>query len=216
MIFKLYQLFQLLSLLAAIFCFKGLSRFSIAAFLPLLLLVNVIEFIGTNFRLFGWAHNYFIYNIFTLLATPLQLILFGRMLGLKKNEKPVFLLISLLCMLIIVINFIWLQGWYQFNTISLILVEILTIVFSCFVLLRVTVQGSEEMALLQEPYFWINAARLLFALITLVLLGLQQVIRNNNIEIGQKSLYHAILPGANIVLYSAYTYAFILCRKKTR
>jgi hypothetical protein len=54
-------------------------------------------------------------------------------------------------------------------------------------------------------------------LITLVVLGLQTYILINHVEIAHQSLYHAIMPVVNAVVYLGYSYAFILCRtQRTR
>ena len=74
-------------------------------------------------------------------------------------------------MLLIVINFIYIQGYIQFNTYSLGLVEIMMIVFSGLCLVRLTVFDQEEMNFMKEPYFWINSLNLMFGLITLVCIG---------------------------------------------
>jgi uncharacterized membrane protein len=120
-------------------------------------------------------------------------------------------------MLLIFINFWYIQGENLFNTYSLGLVEMLMIVFSGLCLVRLTVFDQEEMNFMKEPYFWINSLNLLFGLITLVLLGLHSYILVNHIEIANKMLYQAILPTVNAVVYGGYSYAFILCRtQKTR
>jgi len=215
MIIAPFQYFQLLSLLVAIACYRGLLQWRLILFIPLLLLTNVIELIGNNYKALGWTHNYAIYNLYILLMTPINLYLYGNMLTLKRNEKPVYLTICLLSLAFILLNYFFLQGYSQFNNISVVLIEILNIVLSCFVLLRLTFQGDMLVSIFRAPYFWISAANLLFGLITLVLLGLQQYIRGNNIRIGSTSLYHYILPVVNIILYSCYCLAFILCRTRT-
>ena len=121
-------------------------------------------------------------------------------------------------MLFVIFNFLFIQGRMgQFNTYSLGLIEIMIIVFSGLCLVRLTVIDQEEMNFLKEPYFWINSLNLLFWLITLVILSMQTYILVNHIEIGHKSLYSAILQPLNAIVYSGYSYAFILCRtQKTR
>jgi hypothetical protein len=89
---------------------------------------------------------------------------------------------------------------------------LLTIVFSCLILFSLATADNFNLPFFRHPYFWINAGNLLFSLVTLVLLGLQQVIIANKIELQHKSLYYAILPIVNIILYIGLIYAFILCR----
>lgn len=212
-----YQYWQLACLLVAVVCISGLRRFSIAAFIPLLIIINAVEITGDNFRLFGLQNNYFIYNLYLIFSTPLTLYLYQRMLHLNGYPLQVFRAIALLCMLIILLNYFFLQGEYLFNTNALVLIMILNIIFSCLVLFRLSLHDAKQTQLYREPYFWINAANLLFSLLTLVLLGLQQYIRSHHIEIENKSLYRSIMPAANIILYTVYSYAFLLCQiQKTR
>ncbi len=209
-----YQYFQLLSLLLAILCYRGLSHYRIAMFLPMLLLVNLIEIVGTNYRALGcfpWLSNHFIYNFNLLLVTPFQLYLMGRMLQLRPNEEPVFNGIALLCMLVVLLNYLFMQGTAVFNTFSVILIQIVTIVLSCFTLLRLALRETGQLSLWKDPYFWINAGFLLFALITLVLLGPQQLLQANKVILWGQSLYKTMMPIPNYLLYLCYCFAFILC-----
>jgi hypothetical protein len=210
----LYQYAQLLSLLLAILCYRGLSRYKLLLFVPMLVIVNLIEIAGTNYKVLGWSSwlsNHAIYNLDLLLETPLRLYLMGQMLRLRGAERPAFTGIAFLCMLVILLNYLFLQGPVTFNTFSLILIQIVTIVLSCFTLLRLALGEEIGPGLWKDPYFWVNAGFLLFALITLVILGLQQFLQDHQVMLWGKSLYKAIMPVPNFILYLAYCYAFILC-----
>jgi hypothetical protein len=212
-----FEYFQILSLLLAIYCWRGLKTCSLLAFVPLLLIVNMAEISGGNYRSLGLSSSYFIYNLYLLFSTPFFFYLSGKMLFLSKKESVVFNLICTMALLLIIVNFCCIQGQTKFNTYSVILVEILNIIFAGLCLVRLTVLDQKELNFLKEPYFWINALNLLFGLITLVVLGLQDYILMNHIEIAHKSLYYAILPAVNAIVYAGYSYAFILCRiRKTR
>ena len=212
-----YEYFQIISLGVAIYCHRGLKTCGLGAFVPLLVLVNITELVGKNFQAFGWTSNYRVYNVYLLASTPFFFYLAGKMLFLSRRESIIYYTVCFLCLLLIFINFSYIQGQNRFNTYSLGLVAILMIVFSGLCLVRLTVFDQEEMNFMKEPYFWINSLNLMFYLITLVLLGLQSYILVNHIEIANKSLYSAILPPVNAILYAGYSYAFILCRtQKTR
>lgn len=211
MIISLYQYMQLICLLVSIIFLAGLKKFSIAAFMPLLIIINVVEMIGTNYRLFGWEKNDAVYNLFLIISTPFYLYLYLKMLNLKEKALNLFFVISILCLLFVLLNYFLLQGISKFNSYSAILISILNIIFSCLILFRLSLQEVRELNLFKEPYFWINAVNLLFYIVTLVLLGMQPYIRSHKIEIYNKSLYYVILPPANIILYGGYSYAFLLC-----
>jgi hypothetical protein len=212
-----FSYFQLISLGVAIYCRKGLRACSLLAFIPLLVIVNLAELIGSNYLNFGWKSNYFVYNIYMLVSTPFFFYLAGKMLFLTKKETIVFRIVCSLCMLLILVNYGFKQGQTEFNTYSMGLIEIMRIIFSGLCLLRLIVLDREEINFLKEPYFLINSLNLLAGLITLVVLGLQSYILLNKIEIANRSLYAAILPVVNAIVYSGYSYAFILCKmQKTR
>jgi hypothetical protein len=199
----------------AIYCWKGLKACSLLAFIPLLVIVNITELTAMNFRAFGWSSNYLIYNLYMLLSTPFFFYLAGKMLFLTKKEAVIYYIVCVLCLLLVFVNFGFIQGMKRFNTYTLGLIEIMIIVFSGLCLVRLTVFDEKELNFMKEPYFWINSLNLLFGLITLVVLGLQSYILINQIEIAHRALYYAIMPAVNAIVYAGYSYAFILCRKQS-
>jgi hypothetical protein len=123
----------------------------------------------------------------------------------------------MLCIILMLVNILFIQGKIQFNTYSIGLYEIIMIIFSGMSLVRLTVLDQNELNFMREPFFWINSLNLIFGLITLVVLGLQRYILINHIEIAHRALYRAIMPAINAIVYGGYSYAFILCRtQKTR
>ncbi|HEY4935814.1 MAG TPA: hypothetical protein VII44_04505 [Puia sp.] len=207
-----YEYFQIICLCVAMYCRKGLKACSLLAFIPLLVIVNITELTAMNFRAFGWTSNYFIYNLYLLVSTPFFFYLAGKMLFLTRKESFIFYIVCVLCMLLVIFNFGFVQGYTQFNSYSLSLIEVMIIVFSGLCLVRLTVFDEKELNFMKEPYFWINSLNLFFGLITLVVLSLQSYILVNHVEIAHKSLYSAILPVVNAIVYLGYSYAFILCR----
>jgi hypothetical protein len=207
-----FSYFQLFSLLVAVYCWKGLKACSLAAFIPLLVIVNVTELVGSNFQAFGWTSNYFVYNLYMLVSTPFFFYLAGKMLFLTRKETVIYIIVCGLCLLLMFVNYGFIQGRTRFNTFSMGLFEIMIIIFSGLCLIRLSVLDREEIKFMKEPFFWINSVNLLSGLIILVVLGLQSYILINHIEIAHHSLYSVILPIVNAIVYSGYSYAFILCR----
>jgi hypothetical protein len=212
-----FEYCQIISLCVAIYCWKGLKTCSLLAFIPFLVIVNITELTARNYLAFGWTSNYFIFNLYLLISTPFLFYLAGKMLFLTRKESVIYFIVCVLCMLLVIVNFGFIQGYTQFNTYSLCVIYILVIVFSGLCLVRLTVFDEKELNFMKEPYFWINSLNLFFGLITLVVLGLQTYILINHVEIAHQSLYHAIMPVVNAVVYLGYSYAFILCRtQRTR
>lgn len=213
-----YQYFQYLSLLVAIIFAKELRQNRLELFVPLLIVVCITETTANYLsNILNREDNYKVYNLYLIISTPLILCLFFKMLDMGKTlVARVFLYVAIFFEIFLIINYVLLQGLDTFNSYSLILIMSLNIFFSCMVLLNLARNEEREIALLKEPYFWINSANLLFSLSTLVILGLYQYIHKHNIELGNKSLYRYIVPASNVILYSAYTYSFYLCRTQAK
>jgi len=208
-----YTYFQVFSLLCAIFCRRGLKLYSLGIMIPILLLDLGTELIGSNWRLFHWKSNYPVYNLYFVLSPPLFLYLFSILLNLNARQKIYYLAGSILLEALVVYNFFFLQGPFEFNTYSNLLTQGANIILPCMVIARLAIGGRDEEAfILQDPRFCINAMILLFSLVTLIILGLQKYIMLHDIEIRHKVLYFAIMPIANAVLYTGYSCAFLLCR----
>src|SRR5580704_3883611 len=140
-----FEYCQLISLCIAIYCWKGLKTCSLLAFIPFLVIVNITELTGENFRAFGWTSNYFIYNLYLLISTPFLFYLAGKMLFLTRKESVIYFIVCILCMLLVILNLGFNQGFIQFNTYSLGLIEIMVIVFSGLCLVRLTVFDEKEL-----------------------------------------------------------------------
>src|ERR1041385_6729831 len=96
--FYFHQYFELLGLLAAAICYKGLRRFCLGIFLPMLILINIVETGGGNYLFLGLEKrgSYILYNILIVCQTPMYLLIFSRMMMLRKTEFPIFIVVSAL------------------------------------------------------------------------------------------------------------------------
>ena len=208
--------FELFSLLCALIFARGLNSFGIGILIPLLLLDNITELVGANYYHFGWKDNYFVYSLYLVLSTPLVLWLFGAMLRRSAPKNPYFVAVAISIQGFVLINYCFIQGRFEFDTYSYLLVATAEIVLCCLVLARIAIHQDDQAGLLRDPYFWINGTTLLFNLVSLILLGALKFIALNHLEIRHKNLYLAILPAANALLYAGYSYAFILCHSQAR
>ncbi|HXB94108.1 MAG TPA: hypothetical protein VNU70_03080 [Puia sp.] len=214
---KYYQYFQLFSLLLALICRKRLNSFSLGIMIPILILDNLTEILGSNhLSVFHTRGNYFVYNIYFILSTPLFFLLFASMLDGTPRDKRRLLGSGVILETFLLINYFFIQGQTEFDTFSAQLICLACIILSCLVLTRLAVRKDDESGLLHDPVFWINAVLLLFNLVSLIVLGMHKFIVENKLEIANLNLYRAIMPAANAILYSGYSYAFLLCQLQTR
>jgi hypothetical protein len=214
---KYYQYFQLFSLLMAFVCRRGLNTFSLGILIPILMLDNLTEILGSNhLALFHTKSNHFLYNIYFLLSTPLFFLLFARMLDGTAKDKRRLLWTGLAIEVFLLVNYFFIQGQLDFDSFSAQLVSLACIILSCIVLTRLAIRKDDESGLLHDPVFWINAMLLLFNLVSMIVLGMHKFIVEYKLEIIHLNLYRAIIPAANAVLYAGYSYAFLLCYLQTR
>ncbi|GGB23519.1 hypothetical protein [Puia dinghuensis] len=211
--FLYFQYFQLFSLLIAIVCRKGLNSFSLGILIPILLLDNVTETVGVNYtRIFHSLDNYFVYNVYYVLSTPLYLYLYASMLKGDRREQRRLFFTGVAIETFILVNYFFIQGRAEFNTFTALLVGVANIVLSCLVLTRLAIRKDDGSNLVLDPIFWINAMILLFSLVSIIVLGMLKYISLNHIQFGRKSLYFALMEAANAALYTGYSGAFLLCQ----
>jgi hypothetical protein len=209
------QYLQLFSLLLAVLYNKGLKQFKLTAFIPLLIIVCITEFIGSNKAYFGWKTNYLVYDIYMIVSFPVTYYIFQKMLSYNGGLKTAYYYIGVLIWMFFLTNLFFIQGLQSFNTYSLILTEFVFIMISLFVLMRLFKDDDFNIMLYNHPYFWISGGTLIFSIGTLIILGLQQIIVKNNLQIDGKYIYRILLAILNVALYASYSYAFYLCRKLT-
>lgn len=214
MALPLYTYFELLSLLFSLWFFKGLSRFKINLFVLISLVAFLADLIGSIYA-DSRAKNYFIYNIYLEVSTPLYFYVFFKMLNYKHLAKNIYILICVLIMIFATLNWWFIQHYDSFNTYSLIIIEFVLAILSLLTLLKLFNNDNINVALQNHPFFWIAGSALIYAVSTVVILGLAQFINTHSVQLNGKNLYRVLMPYINIILYSGYCYAFYLCNKAT-
>jgi hypothetical protein len=208
---RYFHYFQLLSLLLSIICYRRLKHARLQAFVPLLAITCIIEMLAAIQKL---TPNYFLYNYYLLLTPPLYFLLFYRMLGMHGKTKWLLNSTSVLIILLIVLNYLFLQGKARFNNYSLILLSLVYIFYSSLTILKTNLLDNESINNNKaQVYFIICGSTLLFNLGMLTILGLQTFITSNKLQAYGMSLSRYLMPILNVVLYSGYSIAFILCKR---
>lgn len=209
------QYFQILSLLLSIIYNRGLSKFKISGFIPLLSITCIAEFIGSNRSYFGWKNNYLLYDWYLIISFLITYYVFYKMLAYVSWIRVIFFCLGFLLLTFLLLNIFFIQGADHFDTYSLILTEFVTTLLSLLILVKLFKEDDFSIMLYQHPYFWISGATLIFSVSTLVILGLQQYIEAQHLQYDGKNIYRVLTPIMNVVLYVSYSYAFFLCNKLT-
>jgi len=209
------QYIEFLSLLFAIVFYSKLKFFRLTPFLWLLIIVCITETLGENSKWFGLNKNYIIFDCYLLITTPISLWLFLNMLDFKGSIKTMYLVISGLIMFFVIFNFLYLQGPDNFDSYSFVMIEFIKSLLALMVITKLLREDNYEISISGNPYFWISGGTLIFSIGSIVLLGPQEFILTNKIQIGGVNIYKVIIPILSVILYSSYCYAFYLCKKLT-
>ena len=95
------------------------------------------------------------------------------------------------------------------------MIEFIKGLLSLMTITKLLREDNYEISISSNPYFWISGGTLIFSIGAIVLIGPQQFILINKIQIGGVSVYRVVLPLLVLILYSSYCYAFYLCKKLT-
>ncbi len=205
-------LFELISLLTAIFCYKDLKATKMVYFIPFLLLTVFVEFIGYLSIFYNLGDkNYWIYNIFNIIEFIFYAFLFYQNLKIPVLKKTVLYFIPLI-ILFSVYNYVFLQGLDRFHTYTLLFGSFFMVFFCCCYFYEWVLPEQITQNLLKQPFFWICVGLLLFYLGSVIINALFEYLRSSDMLQEGKRIYKFINQTLNLVLYTSFSISFILCR----
>ncbi|MBN8837407.1 MAG: hypothetical protein J0I09_09120 [Sphingobacteriia bacterium] len=211
-----YHYFQILSLLLAIVFYRGLKQFKLLGFIPFLAFVCFVELKTNHLSVVGGTSGY-LANYYLLASTAFYFPLLQSILKWQQVKKIVFWGIAMLVVIIVLLNYFFIQGRAKFNNESFMLLSIVFSIFSMIAILKIAlIDEDDKHKSSQLPYFIILSVTLLFFLGSLIVLGLYNFIIFKNITIFGKHLYNIVMPILNVIMYGGYSYVFYLCYNLTR
>lgn len=214
--FLYFHYFQFLSVVVGVALVRHLKR---ARMVWLLLFCMWGVFIEVwarwVFMIGGAPNNYSVYNKYAIVAGPLLYFGFYRKMYFSKRNRFLFKVATAFIVSFYLIDLLFITGENAFASLSAILFYFVNTLLAVGALFEMAMD-EETFNLTEKPMFWVAASLLIFSLGAIVVLGLSQYIRINQITIQNKALYRVIMPMVNVVLYSSITYAFILCRPRKK
>jgi len=207
-----YQYFQYACLIIALIYYKDLKQRSLELLLPLMVIVCVVETLAHCFDLFGLSNNYGIYNCWVIGSAILYYFMFGKLLNMKARHRKFYHLFAGLTFLFIMVDLCFISwGKYLINTV--IITGIQYILLCCLLIAQLVMNDAQPVRLSYHPYFWFASGLLIFSAGYAILIGLHPYIRDNKLFLFGKPLYAVIGPMLNVVLYSFYIIAIVLCSR---
>jgi hypothetical protein len=210
------DLFELIALFTAIFCYKDLKATKMVYFIPFLLLTVFVEFIGNLSVIHAVKEkNYWIYNIFTTFEFIFYAYLFTDNFKLPILRKIALYFIPLVVVFSIS-NYLFLQGTQHFHTYTLLFGSFFIVLFCCCYFYEWVLPEQINQNLLKQPFFWVCVGLLLFYLGSVIINALYEYLRSSDMIEEGKHIYGLINRSLNVVLYSSFSISFILCRNNRK
>ena len=209
-----YMLVQASSFLVCLFLFNSLKNSELKYFLPFLFLTLSVESIGFWLVTRG-VRNYLMFNLFTAFE-----FIFYTFLFYKHLRKPIFKKFTLAFiptyLLAVAYNLFFIQGLNNFHTYTFLLGSFFIVVFCCLFFYESVLPEHLDNQLTLQPFFWVCTGLLLFYLGSVIINALFEYLRSFDMQEEGKRIYGIINQSLNVVLYSSFIFAFILCRKNNK
>jgi len=212
-IFFTYMGCLLLSAVAAIVYSRFLGRWKLTImtfYLPLLFLMEVY----TAIRAANDKSNYLIYNIYR----PISVIVFAFIyysIPIMSRFRKMIIGITLVYLLLLVIAYSVIVPIKESNT-SLTLARGICITFpAVFYLIGLLLLDTVEEQRFWQPLTWMTIGVLIFYPVISMSVGFQNYLYDNNATVLGFKLYQVIPQLMSIFMYSCFTYAFYLCKRKS-
>ncbi|MGL6267425.1 MAG: hypothetical protein ACRC2O_05845 [Chitinophagaceae bacterium] len=206
MIIPLYFYFNLIAIL---FWLWVRSRFKD----PFLDLVGILISVGFIIEILALAYSYgfktsnhWIYNVFTAGQIAYIAFIYSKLISNKKISNQIRLLL-LIFMILVVLNFIFLQSFFKFHTFSYIL--------GCFLIFFISIQYLKQLLneknwqpLKKLPFFWITTGNIIFYICSMFYMGSINYINDKNFD-EYGSLISIFVYLFTSVQFILYTIAFL-------
>lgn len=202
--------FEFFIFLTGLYLYPSLKKFKIEILVPLLLADFIICLISYNYSIQG-IHNLFITNFYYIIIAPFFFALFYKMAPLRRREKTIFIALAIATLTFFL--FEYLSDFNKKLVVPIIIFYLEHLVFSCFILGRLTMDESNARSLTKEPVFWICVSEVIVSIIEIIYTGTYSFLVKNFLGIYQSPWMANLIPLANLFSFVCYLYAFILCGK---
>jgi len=181
-------------------------------FIPFLLLSIFVE-LATPLQLLPFSNgNHWFFNLFTTIEFLFLGFIYHRALRAPAQRR--FVVYSIIAGIgFALVNFIFIQGFWTFHTISYRLFS-LAIITWCLLYFRQLMQSEEEIFLLKNPMFWISTGLFFFCLGLFFYMTAFDYIVYSNISYNER-LWEIISDALNWLLYVCFLIAFLCPETKT-
>lgn len=205
-------------LLSAIFSLKSFKQkwpkqYRLVAMLVILTLFIEVTAIGWKwywYKLFSRGYtrnNIWIYNLYISIHLAISFAIFYHILNSNLYRQAIKLLTAPL-LLFGLLNYLAIQGPFQYNTYTLLINRIPVIVF-CIAYFKQLLEEPGVIALHKEPLVWTVVGTFVYLSVSLPYFIMFRYLNNENVELSLKFL--SINDTLNLILSTCYSISF-LCK----
>jgi hypothetical protein len=113
-------------------------------------------------------------------------------------------------------NLMFIQGFNNFHTYTFLIGSFFIVVFCCLFFYESVLPEHLDTKLTLQPFFWVCTGLLLFYLGSVIINALFEYLRSFDMQEEGKRIYGIINQSLNVILYSSFIFAFILCRNNNK
>ncbi len=214
MLVYVYLLVQASSFFVCLYYYASLKKTDLKYFLPFLFLTTIVEWSG-YFFLINDVRKFMIYNSFTTFEFVFYFFIFSKHLRVPYFRYPVIAMIFVYPFLVYY-NLKYIQGFQTFHSYTFLLGSFFMVLFSILFFFESVRTENLEKLLPDQPFFWVCTAYIMFYLGSVVINSLFQYLMSFDMHSQGKRIYSTINQSLNLLLYSGFIYAFILCHQKKK
>jgi hypothetical protein len=212
MLLTVFFISEVTSLTLAIIFYLKKRNLLIQYFIPFLLTTVIVEFLGSlwNMHKIVFPKNA-MYNVFTAFEFVFYAFLFSRHFK-SRSLKTMTLWFIPFFLVAAALNIVLIQGFNKtFNTNILLLGSFFIVIFCCCFFYESVLPDQIDQQLSKQPFFWVCSGLLIYYLGSVIINALFTYLTSNDLLMEGIRIYNIINNSLNVVLYSSFCIAFLLC-----
>ena len=209
----LYIYVIVISLVAAIAFRNKMRDIRLDLFIPYLAITLGAELVAVYYKYVLDLSNGYIYNLYVIFQTLFFVHLFSGA-GLKRSYKLLIRISGAIYLVICLIIYIVFRSVLEFNRFIFIGSGLLVAIYGLMYLFHYFNMDDTAEENRQKPLLIVTSGIIFYFAVVSITIVLYPYLLVMRTEVWGEKIYNVIPRILSLILYSAFAYAFILCRKR--